>query len=368
MDFGQFGVRFQNHKQGTNLDTPFAQYRLAGGPGGAFAHLGARPYNRCAMTRVAFMGTPEFAIPALERLAHAPFELVAVYTQPDRPAGRGRHVASSPVKVWAMRQGVAVLTPKTFRDADRVAELRRLSPDVIVVAAYGKLLPASVLQVPTKGVVNIHPSLLPKYRGPSPVAAAILAGDEITGVTIMLLDEGMDSGPILARRTEPVADDDTTLTLTRRLAERGADLLVETLPAWIDGKVAAAPQDESQATVCPKITAADGEIDWEAGAVAIERRMRALVPWPGCYTFWRGKRLKLIRARALEIDGGAPGTVLRMDSETGDGPSKASERLGIATGRGVLEIRELQPEGKRAMTCQEFLAGHADFVGERLPS
>ncbi|MEE9284290.1 MAG: methionyl-tRNA formyltransferase [Dehalococcoidia bacterium] len=314
------------------------------------------------------MGTPEFALPALERLAEAGFEVMAVYTQPDRPSGRGRRMNVSPVKRWATARGLRVITPTTFKSPDSVSQLRALEPELIVVAAYGKLLPASVLEVPPKGVVNIHPSLLPRHRGASPVAAAILAGDGRTGVTIMLLDAGMDKGPILAQRPEPVADDDTTASLTQRLAKLGADLLVETLPLWLDGSIEAVAQDEAQATVCPKLTATDGEIDWQWSAEMIERRIRAFDPWPGCYTVWRGKRLKLTRARAVDWEGGQPGTVVRLE-KMGPAVRRGGEQgVGIATGQGLLVVRELQPEGKRPMTAQEFLAGHGGFEGDRLPS
>ncbi len=326
-------------------------------------------YNRRAMTRVVFMGTPDFAVPALERLTDGPFEVVGVYTQPDRPAGRGRRITESPVKGWAKGRGLPVFAPASFRRPEAVAELRELRPEVVVVAAYGKLLPPPVLEVPPKGVLNIHPSLLPRYRGASPVAAAILAGDEFTGVTIMVLDEGMDTGPILAQEEERIAEDDTTASLTGRLATRGAGLLVATLPRWLAGQARPQPQDGAQATYCQRITKADGEIDWHWSAEEIERRLRAFNPWPGCHTSWRGRRLKLVLGEALAVDAGPPGVVVSLGPGAGEEAAGGEgRRMGIATGRGTLVVDQLQPEGKRVMAAKEFLAGRRDFIGAQLPS
>ncbi len=358
-ELAQFGQRWQNRKQVTNL----ARSRWEAAPAGTALGPKSRAYNRGAMARVVFMGTPEFALPALERLAAGPDPVVAVYTQPDRPAGRGRLVAQPPVKRWALAHAIPVFAPASFRRPEAVEELRALRPDVVVVAAYGKLLPQTVLDVPPKGTLNIHPSLLPRYRGASPVAAAILAGDRLTGVTIILLDAGMDSGPILAQREEPVAPGDTTESLTRRLAAAGAGLLMETLPRWLAGALRPVPQDHAKATLCPRIAKEDGEIDWGRSAEEIERRIRAFYPWPGSSTCWRGMGLKLVRGRPLATDGGPPGTVYLVDAEAGKGKA-----LAIACGRGTLLVEELQPEGKRVMKAQEFLAGYRAMVGERLPS
>jgi methionyl-tRNA formyltransferase len=313
------------------------------------------------MTRVVFMGTPEFALPALERLAAGAYEIVGVYTQPDRPAGRGQQTTAPPVKRWALAHGLRVFSPATFRKPEAVEELRSLRPELVVVAAYGKLLPPAVLDIPPKGAVNIHPSLLPKYRGASPVAAAILAGDTVTGVTIMLLDEGMDSGPVLAQRREPVQPEDTTQSLTRRLALAGAELLMETLPSWLAGAIRPLPQDPAQATMCPRISKEDGEINWTRPAEEIARRVRAYYPWPGSATRWRGKGLKVIRAQAVLQSAGEPGTVALLGTEAG-------KALVIACGLGALRIDEVQPEGRRPMGAQEFLAGYKAITGERLPS
>ena len=306
------------------------------------------------------MGTPDFALPSLDALARGPDEVVAVYTQPDRAAGRGRRVVASPVKRWAEEAGIPVLTPTSFRKPEVIEELRGWRPDVVVVAAYGKLLPREVLGVPARGVLNVHPSLLPRHRGASPVASAILNGDPITGVTIMLLDEGLDSGPVLAREEEAVLGTDTTETLTNRLAEMGARLLVATLPRWTEGLVEAIPQEESDATVCRRIAVEDAEIDWTASADRMWRQVRAYQPWPGSFTWWRGERLKILEGEPLEGPSPAPGLVVPI---TGEGQSG----IGVHTGQGLYRLGRVQPSGGKAMTGEAFAAGRREFVGSRLP-
>ncbi|MBI3743370.1 MAG: methionyl-tRNA formyltransferase [Chloroflexi bacterium] len=310
------------------------------------------------MPRIVFMGTPDFALPALERLAAGPYDLVAVYTQPDRPSGRGRQLAETPVKRWALEHKVDVHTPLSFRKPDVLEELRALRPDVLVVAAYGRLLPPPVLAVAPRGAVNIHPSLLPRYRGPSPVTAAILVGDVRTGATIMLLDEGMDSGPILSQIEMPIGAEDTTGTLTAKLALAGADLLMQTLPRWLDGQITPRPQDAARAIICAKVEKEHGRIDWSRQALEIERAVRAYQPWPGAYTQWQGKQIKVLRATAA-TGSGVPGSVSIVDAK----PEKA---IAIATGSGTLFVAEVQLEGKRPMRASEFLAGHQAIVGATL--
>ena len=323
---------------------------------------GARRGNEGApiivrMATIVFMGTPEFAVPSLARLHMGRHRIAAVYTQPDRPAGRGRKVEESPVKTWALAHGLRVMTPESFRQAEAAEELRGLQPDVLAVVAYGKLLPQRVFQVPPHGALNVHPSLLPRWRGPSPIAAAILAGDRVTGVTVMLLDAGMDTGPVLAQREEAIGEEDTSASLGARLAEAGAELLSETLDAWLAGTVRARAQEDGQATVCGKLTAEDGGLDFSRPAEELARRVRALGPWPGTFTLWRGERLKVLEARALRQETGAPGTV-----------AVSGEGMMVGTGGGSLLVRRVQPAGKRAMTAQEFLAGRPEIVGGRLPS
>jgi len=236
--------------------------------------------------RVIFMGTPEFAVPSLERLILNQYQVVAVYTQPDKPMGRGRSLASSPVKRAALDWKLPVVQPVNLRSPEVVAQLVGFHPDVIVVAAYGQILPQSVLDIPAHGCINIHPSLLPRFRGASPVAAAILAGDEFTGVSIMLMDAGLDTGPVLARAQIPVSGRDTTGSLTAKLSLISAQLLLEVLPRWSRGELTPQPQDEAKATYCSPISKEESEIDWHLPAMDIWRRLRAFQPWPGCYTTW----------------------------------------------------------------------------------
>ena len=308
------------------------------------------------MGRLVFMGTPEFAVPVLEALIGR-YEIVAVVTQPDRRARRGRKLEASSVKVVALAHDLSVLQPPSLRQPDAVAELRALAPDVIVVAAYGQILPAEVLAIPPRSCLNVHASLLPRYRGAAPVAAAILAGEEETGVTIMLMDEGMDTGAILSQATCSISPQDTRESLSARLAQLGTDLLVDTLPRWLAGGIEPQPQDHSQATYCRIIAKDDGLIDWSQSAVEIWLRSRAYYPWPGTYTHWRGKLLKVLRAEVLpQWSGeGEPGQVMALD-----------EGLAVATGEGALLLGEVQLAGKRALSAKDFARGQRDFVGSVL--
>lgn len=310
------------------------------------------------MERLVFMGTPEFAVPALRALA-ARYEVALVVTQPDRPAGRSRAPRPPAVKTAAQALGLPVYQPDTLRGPEALSRLEAARPEVIVVAAYGEILRRSVLSLPPRGCVNVHASLLPRHRGAAPVAAAILAGDRVTGVTIMLMDEGMDTGPILAQAEEPVRADDTAGTLTARLAELGARCLLDTLPRWLAGEIEPQPQDGSQATYAPRVTKEDGLIDWSEPAEVIERKVRAFDPWPGAYTYWQGRRLRIVRAGVVAGWCGAdePGTVL----DTAYGPA-------VATGGGALLLRELQLEGRCCVGCAEFLRGQRGFIGSVLGS
>jgi len=310
------------------------------------------------MERVVFMGTPEFAVPSLRALA-GHYEVALVVTQPDRPAGRSRAPRPPAVKVAAQALGMQVYQPDSLRGPEAVARLEAAQPEVIVVAAHGEILRQNVLSLPPRGCVNVHASLLPRHRGAAPVAAAILAGDEVTGVTIMLMDAGMDTGPILARAQESIRPDDTTGTLTARLAELGARTLLETLPRWLAGEIEPQPQDSSQATYAPRITKEDGLIDWAEPAEVIERKVRAFDPWPGAYSYWQGRRLRIVSAGVVAgwCGGEEPGTVL----ETAQG-------VAVATGGGALLLRELQLEGRCCVGCAEFLRGQRGFVGSVLGS
>ena len=233
---------------------------------------------------IVFIGTPAFAVPSLHALARDGHSIAAVITQPDRPAGRHQAPRPPPVKIAALELGVRVLQPANLRDSDTLLRLRELSPDVIVVVAYGQILRPAVLEIPTHGVLNVHPSLLPRWRGASPIPAAILAGDDQTGVTVMLMDAGMDSGPIIAQSEAPIDDNDTAASLSDSLSQVGASLLAETLPRWLAGDIVPRPQDESQATTCPLLRKEDGAIDWTLPAIDIWRRVRAYNPWPAAFT------------------------------------------------------------------------------------
>jgi methionyl-tRNA formyltransferase len=306
------------------------------------------------------MGTPEFAVPSLAALLRSSYQVVAVYTQPDKKAGRGQSVAFSPVKQLALSQGLEVVQPDSLKVAGTVEKLASFAPDLMVVAAFGQILPPEILALPKFGCLNVHPSLLPRYRGASPIATAILQGDEITGVTIMLLDVGLDSGPILSQREVSISADDTTGSLAVKLAQAGAQLLMETLPLWIDVRIQAQPQEESRASYSKVITKGDGEMDWRLPALDLWRRVRAFDPWPGCYAWWRGKRLKLGKVVPLYGEkSGEPGKVIALSP-----PAPAT--VGVETGDGVLGLLRVQLEGKHEMSAEEFVRGQREFIGSNL--
>jgi len=306
--------------------------------------------------RIIFMGTPEFAVTPLERLILNQYQVVAVCTQPDKLAGRGRSLVPSPVKKAALTWNLPVVQPVSLKKADVVAQLAALHPDVIVVAAFGQILPQSVLDIPAFGCINIHPSLLPRHRGASPVTAAILAGDEFTGVSIMLMDSGLDTGSVLTRAPVSISPQDTTGSLTSKLSLTAAHLIQEGLVRWSRGEVTPQPQNEAEATYSQPITKEDGEIDWRLSAVDIWRRVRAFQPWPGCFTGWQGRRLEIIEAVPLLGEGSFEvGQVVAL--------SKGVAAFGVGTGGGVLGVLKVQLEGKRAMPAAEFLRGQRQFIG-----
>ncbi len=314
--------------------------------------------------RVVFMGSPEFAILPLEHLILNQYQVVAVYTQPDKPAGRGCSLVSSPLKKAAVSWKLPVVQPVSLKGAGVVEQLAGFHPDVIVVAAFGQVLPQSVLDIPSYGCINIHPSLLPRFRGASPVVAAILAGDEFTGVSIMLMDKGLDTGPILARAQIPVSVQDTTGSLTAKLSLIAAQLLTEVLPCWLRGELTPQPQNEAEATYSGSISKEEGEIDWHLPAIDIWRRVRAFYPWPGCYTRWRGKQLKIIEAVPLPEERTVEtGQVVALTPASGG----VKAAFGVYTGSGILGVLKVQLEGKRAMPAAEFLRGQRQFIGAVLP-
>jgi len=297
------------------------------------------------MTRIVFMGSPEFALPPLRALA-ASDEVVAVVTQPDRAAGRGRSLKPPPVKVLAQQLGINVLQPERLRAPEAVDVLRRLAPDLIVVAAYGQILRPEVLSLPSFGCMNIHASLLPRWRGASPVQHAILAGDNETGVTIMKMDEGLDTGPILAQRATPIAADETAGMLAERLAQMGADLLMEIFPAYLSGKIQPRPQPAEGVTYAPLLKKEDGLLDLTRSAEELSRQVRAFSPWPGAFIEWQGAPLRIWRARPSPEESPRPGIRLKVQG-----------RAALGTGQGVLILEEVQPAGRNRMSSQAFLAG-----------
>lgn len=311
------------------------------------------------VARVVFFGTPRFGIPVLEALV-AHHEVVGVVTQPDRVSGRGRRRHAPPVKRVAQEYDLQVLQPANLRrDEETVQALREMHADVFVIAAYGQILRPEVLEIPPHGCIGVHASLLPKYRGAAPVAAAILHGEEETGVTLMLTDEGMDTGPIIAQRSIPIAPDDTRETLSKKLANLGAELLIETLPAWLAGEIEPRPQDDDEATMAPLIDKSDGAIDWEESAVQIDCQIRAFTPWPGSFCTCDGRNFKILCAHPRPDWRGEeePGTVVEVE-----------EGIGVVTGEGLLILEEVQLAGRRAMEVEQFCRGKRDFVESVLES
>ena len=308
------------------------------------------------MHRLVFMGTPRFAQIILAALI-GHFEIVGVVTQPDRKAGRGRKAVISRVKALALEHNLPLLQPGKLREEHVVEQLQQLQPAVIVVAAFGQILPPSILSLPGHGAINVHASLLPRHRGAAPIPAAILAGDEHTGVTIMLMDEGVDTGPILSQQTLEITAQDTTASLTEKLGHLGAQLLLDTLPRWLAGEITPQEQDEGQATYAPVLRKEQGRIDWTEPAELIVRRCRAFHPWPGTFTTWQGQRLKVLAVHpiAAERVPYVPGRVVQLDSE-----------IGVVTQQGLLVLDEVQLAGRRPTGAQDFARGQRDFVGSLL--
>ena len=315
--------------------------------------------------RLVLMGSPAFALPTLETLAASEHEIVAVVTQPDRPAGRGRAATPPAVKEAALAHGLTVLQPENVSAAASVERLRALAPEVIVVAAYGQILRQRVLDLPARGSLNVHASLLPRHRGASPVTAAILAGDAVTGVTIMEVVRALDAGPSVARVEEAISPADTAGALEPRLAAAGARLLGEILDPWAEGRLAAVPQDESLATYAGTIKREDARLDWSLPAVDLWRRVRAYNPWPVAFTDFEGGDLRLWEVWPFDGDSGElPGSVLPVTSL----PAAAGEEesFSVQTGSGRLAILRIQRPGKRAVSGREFLRGQPGLIGARL--
>jgi methionyl-tRNA formyltransferase len=309
--------------------------------------------------KIIFMGTPEFAVPVLDALNVAGHKIVGVYTKPDRPTGRGKRLQAPPVKQYAVEHGLPVFQPASLRrDEAARQELASLAPDLIVVAAYGLFLPVETFELPRLKTLNIHPSLLPQYRGSSPVSSAILNGDDVTGVTIIKLSEEMDAGDIAAQVETSIEPDETTDVLTERLFRTGADLLVDILPGWERGEIKPQPQDESQATFTIRLTREDGEIDWNDSSDRILRKIRAYHPWPGTFTHWDGKTVKIIEASSVadtDAPSPVPGEVVSLDGS-----------IGVGTGEGIIKLGVVQMEGRRAVNARDFVQGYRDFMEAKL--
>jgi methionyl-tRNA formyltransferase len=298
---------------------------------------------------IIFMGTPQFAVPALKALHQNDQDIALVVTQPDRPKGRGRKLTPSPVKETAMNLGYSVIQPSSVRTAEFSNRIEKHAPDFIVVVAFGHIIPKNILTIPEIAAINIHASLLPKYRGPAPIQWAIINEEKETGVTTMLMDEGMDTGDILLSSELEISPDDTSDTLHDRLADLGADLLIQTLNAFETGDINPVSQDHSQATYAPMLKKNDGRMNWEKSADALEAFIRGMTPWPGAFTFHGKKRLKIFRAKPIVMDTEAsPGTVIKG----------FPDELWISTGKGVLSIMEVQGESGKRLLIKDFLRGY----------
>lgn len=301
--------------------------------------------------RIVFAGTPDFAAKHLAALIASHHDVVAVYSQPDRPAGRGKKLKASEVKTLALEHNLPVYQPQSLKSDDAQAELAALNADVMVVVAYGLLLPKAILDTPRLGCLNVHGSILPRWRGAAPIQRAIWAGDKETGVTIMQMDEGLDTGDMLHIATCPIDENETSASLYNKLAELGPSALVETLDKLAEGKLSAEPQDDALANYAKKLSKEEANIDWAMDATQIERNIRAFNPWPVCYTQMQGQTVKVWQATVVSQQG-SPGQVLSAD-KTG---------ITIACGEQALTITQLQPQGKKPMSAQDFLNGRSDWV------
>ncbi|MCL4263322.1 MAG: methionyl-tRNA formyltransferase [Anaerolineae bacterium] len=308
------------------------------------------------MHKVVFMGTPDFAVPGLQALIETQ-HVVGVVTQPDKPAGRGNQLRPSPVKLVAEAANIPVYQPKSLKSEEAAAPLHDWQPDVIVVAAFGQILRPHVLALPPHGCLNVHASLLPRWRGASPIQHALLAGDAQTGVCLMQMDVGLDTGPVYVCETTPIAAADTAVTLHDRLANLGAALLRQHLSAILSGQLLPMPQDDSHSTYAPMIKKEDGRLDWQQNSDQLDRHIRAMTPWPGAFTVWQGQVLKILRAGVADgrLPTGSPGQVVEVNG-----------RVVVLSGTGGIQLLEVQLAGKKAMSVAEFLRGHPNFMGSEL--
>ena len=295
------------------------------------------------------MGSPDFSLPTLRQLAQI-YQVMGVVTQPDRASGRGRELKAPPVKLLAQELNIPVIQPQKLREPEAMQQLREWNPDLIVVAAFGQILKKDVLDLPKFGCINVHASLLPRWRGAAPINAAVLAGDEETGVTIMKMDVGLDTGPMLSMKRIRIKPDDTAGSLFEALSTLGADLLIETLPVYMDGKIAPEPQPEDGATYAPMLKKEDGRLDFNQSAIELERRIRAMNPWPGAWFEWNGNLLKVSRGVVNEGRGKEVGSRLIVDG-----------RPAVRCADGILILDEVQPPGKKVMPGKAFLSGARDW-------
>ena len=305
--------------------------------------------------RVVFLGTPDFAVPSLDALVLAGHSVVGVFTQPDRPKGRGQQVAESPVKQAAVRLGLPVFQPERIRRPESIEQLRSFGADLMVVVGYGQIIPQSIIDLPRRGILNVHASLLPKYRGAAPIQWAIASGETKTGVTIMQIDAGLDTGDMLAKASTDIGPDETAPELSARLAALGAQLLIDTIGAIECGTAIREKQNDSEATLAPILKKEDGRVDWTRPAREINNRRRGFTPWPGAYTTFRGQPLALLRTEALEDTSLLPG-VVRVDGK----------KLLVGTGDGALAVADVQPGGKKRMSAEAYINGYKPQNGERM--
>ncbi len=315
------------------------------------------------MTRIVFMGTPDFAVPVLQKLI-ATQEVVGVVTQPDRPAGRGKQLRPSPVKETAVSANIPVYQPKSLRSEEAAAPLRQWQPDMIVVAAFGQILRPHVLELPPLGCLNVHASLLPRWRGASPIQHAIMAGDTETGITLMQMDVGLDTGAMFVKQAVPIYPDETAASLHDRLAELGAAMIGEHLDDIVNGRITATPQDNTLSTYAPMISKADGQLDWHKTSAELDRHIRAMTPWPGAFTIWEGQLLKVLDAKPVygRLPSGVPGQVAMMEETA---RRELAETAVVLTRDGGLALNQIQLAGKRAMSSAEFLRGRPDFINSQ---
>ncbi len=314
--------------------------------------------------RIVFMGSPQFALPAIERLIESDHELLAVVTQPDRPAGRGRSLRLPPVSELARAHGLPILQPPRVNAQESLDALRALQPEAIVIVAYGQILKQPLLDIPSRGLLNVHASLLPRHRGAAPATAALLAGDAETGVTILEVVLALDAGPMLARRSLAISDTDTTGSLNEKLAPLSAELLIETLPAWERGELTPQPQDEALTTYAPTVRREDAIIDWSLPAADVWRRVRAYSPWPGATTSFDGEPLRILEAWPLDMRVDVDSGVVLPLPDGGGVPAGAGFAVGC--GEGALAVVRAQRAGKRALSGEELLRGARGLLGNRL--